>query len=244
MTWSYVRENSSWTAFPFLFWKRLSLDLLRLKLSKEALTNHQVTSYSSADSTFPAKVDHSHHKGTSHMAYNSTTVPSHHHPTTSASHSHGEGMHNMMMHMTFYFGFKNVELLFSGLVINTAGEMAGAFVAVFLLAMFYEGLKIARESLLRKSQVSIRYNSMPVPGPNGTILMETHKTVGQQMLSFPHLLQTVLHIIQVVISYFLMLIFMTYNGYLCIAVAAGAGTGYFLFSWKKAVVVDITEHCH
>uniref|UniRef100_A0A2K6F9M0 Copper transport protein n=1 Tax=Propithecus coquereli TaxID=379532 RepID=A0A2K6F9M0_PROCO len=146
--------------------------------------------------------------------------------------------------MTFYFGFKNVELLFSGLVINTAGEMAGAFVAVFLLAMFYEGLKIARESLLRKSQVSIRYNSMPVPGPNGTILMETHKTVGQQMLSFPHLLQTVLHIIQVVISYFLMLIFMTYNGYLCIAVAAGAGMGYFLFSWKKAVVVDITEHCH
>jgi len=57
-------------------------------------------------------------------------------------------------------------------------EMAGAFVAVFFLAMFYEGLKIARECLLRKSQVSIRYNSMPLPGPNGTILMETHKTVG------------------------------------------------------------------
>ncbi|XP_075800968.1 high affinity copper uptake protein 1 isoform X2 [Microtus pennsylvanicus] len=179
------------------------------------------------------------HMGMAHMDSNST-MPPHHHPTTSASHSHGDGM----MMMTFYFGFKNVELLFSGLVINTPGEMAGAFVAVFLLAMFYEGLKIAREGLLRKSQVSIRYNSMPVPGPNGTILMETHKTVGQQMLSFPHLLQTVLHIIQVVISYFLMLIFMTYNGYLCIAVAAGAGTGYFLFSWKKAVVVDITEHCH
>nr|KAF6487454.1 solute carrier family 31 member 1 [Rousettus aegyptiacus] len=174
-------------------------------------------------------MDHSHHMGMNHMDHNSTMAP-HHHPTTSASHSHGGGAGHMMMmmHMTFYFGFKNVELLFSGLVINTAGEMAGAFVGVFLLAMFYEGLKIARESLLRKSQVSIRYNSMPVPGPNGTILMETHKTVGQQMLSFPHLLQTVLHIIQVVISYFLMLIFMT----------------YFLFSWKKAVVVDITEHCH
>ncbi|XP_062938155.1 high affinity copper uptake protein 1 [Cynocephalus volans] len=189
---------------------------------------------------------HFHHMGMNSMDQNSTMPPSHHHPATSASHSHGGGDSSvmMMMPMTFYFGFKNVELLFSGLVINTAGEMAGAFVAVFLLAMFYEGLKIARESLLRKSQVSIRYNSMPVPGPNGTILMETHKTVGQQMLSFPHLLQTVLHIIQVVVSYFLMLIFMTYNGYLCIAVAAGAGTGYFLFSWKKAVVVDITEHCH
>ncbi|XP_053551661.1 high affinity copper uptake protein 1 [Bombina bombina] len=172
----------------------------------------------------------------------------HQHPTT-AGHNHGGGgggggcgMH--MMPMSFYFGYDKVELLFSGLVINSGGEMAGAFVAVFLLAMLYEGLKIAREALLRKSQVSIRYNSMPVPGPNGTTLMETHKTVGQQMLSLPHVIQTCLHIIQVVVSYFLMLVFMTYNAYLCIAVAAGAGTGYFLFSWKKAVVVDITEHCH
>nr|XP_034968551.1 high affinity copper uptake protein 1 isoform X1 [Zootoca vivipara] len=187
-----------------------------------------------------------------HMAHmghdmNSSTTPTpdphaHHHAMTSSGHMHDGGM--MMMDMTFHFSYNNVPLLFSGLVINTAGEMAGAFVAIFLLAMFYEGLKIARESLLRKSQVSIRYNSMPVPGPNGTVLMETHKTVGQQMLSFPHLFQTALHIVQVVVSYFLMLIFMTYNGYLCIAVAAGAGTGYFLFSWKKAVVVDITEHCH
>ncbi|KAM4695668.1 high affinity copper uptake protein 1 isoform 1-T2 [Rhinophrynus dorsalis] len=154
----------------------------------------------------------------------------------------GCGMHSM--HMTFYFGYENVEILFTGLVVNSAGEMAGAFVAVFLLAMLYEGLKIAREALLRKSQVSIRYNSMPVPGPNGTTLMETHKTVGQQMISISHVLQTVLHVIQVVVSYFLMLISMTFNAYLFIAIAAGAGTGYFLFSWKKAVVVDITEHCH
>nr|KAF6315409.1 solute carrier family 31 member 1 [Myotis myotis] len=110
-------------------------------------------------------MSHSHHMVTNSVDHTSTMPPSHHHPATSASHLHGGGDGNMMMMMpmTFYFGFKNVELLFSGLV---------------------------------------------------------------------------------VISYFLMLIFMTYNGYLCIAVAAGAGTGYFLFSWKKAVVVDITEHCH
>ncbi|KPP66200.1 hypothetical protein Z043_115323 [Scleropages formosus] len=122
--------------------------------------------------------------------------------------------------------------------------MVGACFVIFLLAVFYEGLKIGREVLLRRNQVNVRYNSMPVPGNDGTMLMETHKTVGQRMLSLPHLFQTVLHIIQVVVSYFLMLVFMTFNGYLCIAVAAGAGVGYFLFSWKKAVVVDITEHCH
>ncbi|KAJ6652066.1 hypothetical protein lerEdw1_015269 [Lerista edwardsae] len=192
---------------------------------------------------------HGHDHHAAHMGHDvngsatPTPDPHAHHRTMAASgHAHGPGM--MMMDMTFHFGYKDVPLLFSGLIINTPGEMAGAFVAVFFLAMFYEGLKIGRESLLRKSQVSIRYNSMPVPGPNGTVLMETHKTVGQQMLSVPHLFQTLLHILQVVVSYFLMLIFMTYNAYLCIAVAAGAGTGYFFFSWKKAVVVDITEHCH
>ncbi|XP_059850324.1 high affinity copper uptake protein 1 isoform X2 [Hypanus sabinus] len=166
--------------------------------------------------------------------HNSTPAPGH-------GHDHGSGG---MMQMTFYFGYKGVELLFPGLLINSGGGMIGACVVVFLVAVIYEGLKISRECLLRKSQVNVRYNSMPVPGPNGTVLMETHKTVGQQMLSIPHLIQTGLHIVQVVISYFLMLVFMTYNGYLCIAVALGAGAGYFLFSWKKAVVVDITEHCH
>lgn len=146
--------------------------------------------------------------------------------------------------MSFYFGYHNVELLFSGLVIHSPGEMVGACIGVFLLAVLYEGLKIGRESLLRRSQVNVRYNSMPVPGPDGTVLTETHKTVGHRMLSASHFLQTVLHIIQVVVSYMLMLVFMTYNAYLCIAVAAGAGMGYFLFSWRKAVVVDITEHCH
>ncbi|XP_030291091.1 high affinity copper uptake protein 1 isoform X1 [Sparus aurata] len=207
----------------------------------------------------------------------------HHHPTmappTTSGHDHGGGHggnqgghegHGGMV-MTFYFGYNNVELLFTGLLINTPGEMVGACIGVFLLAVLYEGLKMGRETLLRRSQVNVRYNSMPLPGADGTVLMETHKTVGsvidsqcseraelpvrlkshhsgfsvrQRMLSPAHFLQTVLHIVQVVVSYFLMLVFMTYNAYLCIAVAAGAGMGYFLFSWRKAVVVDITEHCH
>uniref|UniRef100_A0A673LXC5 Copper transport protein n=1 Tax=Sinocyclocheilus rhinocerous TaxID=307959 RepID=A0A673LXC5_9TELE len=183
---------------------------------------------------------HSHH-----MNPTMQSAVSDHHGDHMTSPDTGHGDHMMMMmQMTFYFGYKNVELLFAGLVINTPGEMVGACIGVFLLAVFYEGLKIGREFLLRRNQVNVRYNSMPVPGADGTVLMETHKTVGSRMLSLAHLFQTFLHIVQVVVSYFLMLVFMTYNGYLCIAVAAGAGFGYFLFSWKKAVVVDITEHCH
>ncbi|KAM9333869.1 high affinity copper uptake protein 1 isoform 1-T3 [Symphorus nematophorus] len=211
-----------------------------------------------------AAMDHAHHHQHHTMA-----------PPTTGGHDHGgggggghdgnNGGHGGMV-MTFYFGYNNVELLFTGLLINSPGEMVGACIGVFLLAVLYEGLKMGREALLRRSQVNVRYNSMPLPGADGTVLMETHKTVGQclegaelpvrqksrlsrpsvrqRMLSPAHFLQTLLHIVQVVVSYFLMLVFMTYNAYLCIAVAAGAGMGYFLFSWRKAVVVDITEHCH
>ncbi|XP_062410427.1 high affinity copper uptake protein 1 [Sardina pilchardus] len=194
-------------------------------------------------------MDHSMHHGHVHGTTPPAITGGHGGHTMDHTMDHGDhgdhgGDMGHMMQMTFYFGYTNVELLFAGLVINTPGAMAGACIGVFLLAVFYEGLKIGREFLLRRNQVNVRYNSMPVPGADGTVLMETHKTVGQRMLSLPHTLQTVLHIIQVVVSYFLMLVFMTYNGYLCIAVAAGAGVGYFLFSWKKAVVVDITEHCH
>ncbi|KAL6096385.1 slc31a1 [Pungitius sinensis] len=193
--------------------------------------NHSAMDHSAMDHS---AMDHGHH----------TMAP----PTSGGGHDHGggsDGGHGGMgMVMTFYFGYSNVELLFTGLLINSPGEMVGACVGVFLLAVLYEGLKMGRETLLRRSQVNVRYNSMPLPGGDGTVLMETHKTVGQRMLSPAHFLQTLLHIVQVVVSYILMLVFMTYNAYLCIAVAAGAGMGYFLFSWRKAVVVDITEHCH
>ncbi|XP_022624233.1 high affinity copper uptake protein 1 isoform X1 [Seriola dumerili] len=212
------------------------------------------------------EMDHSHHH---HHTMAPPTI-GHDHGGGGGGHDGDHGGHGGMV-MTFYFGYNNVELLFTGLLINSPGEMVGACIGVFLLAVLYEGLKMGREVLLRRSQVNVRYNSMPLPGADGTVLMETHKTVGsvsdsqclegaeppvgiksrlsglyvrQRMLSPAHFLQTLLHIVQVVVSYFLMLVFMTYNGYLCIAVAAGAGMGYFLFSWRKAVVVDITEHCH
>ncbi|KPP65206.1 high affinity copper uptake protein 1-like, partial [Scleropages formosus] len=166
-------------------------------------------------------------------------------------------------HMTFYLGYADVELLFPGLIIRTPGalrrsatpcphagcvsgsEMAGACFVVFLLAAAYEGLKVGREFALRKSRVSVRYSSVDAPGlDDGNVLLDARRTVRRRLLSPPHLLQTALHVVQVVLSYFLMLLFMTYNGYLCMAVAAGAGVGYFLFGWRRAVVVDVTEHCH
>lgn len=64
------------------------------------------------------------------------------------------------------------------------------------------------------------------------------------IFSLLHCYQSFLHLIQVTLSLMLMLIFMTYNTWLCLAVVFGAMFGYFCFGWKKSVVVDVTEHCH
>ena len=65
-----------------------------------------------------------------------------------------------------------------------------------------------------------------------------------RIFNWHHFLQTFLHVVQVTVSYFLMLIFMTYNVWLCLAVVLGAGFGYFVFGWMINKVVDIYEHCH
>ena len=50
---------------------------------------------------------------------------------------------------------------------------------------------------------------------------------------------------QLTLAYFLMLIVMTFNTWLCLAVVFGSTTGYFLFGWRKSVVVDVAgDHCH
>jgi len=72
----------------------------------------------------------------------------------------------------------------------------------------------------------------------------TVKVIQTNLLSRGHLLQTFLHLVQVALSYFLMLIAMTYNSWLFGAVLAGATAGYFLFGWKKTVMMEAEGGCH
>ncbi|XP_035685526.1 LOW QUALITY PROTEIN: high affinity copper uptake protein 1-like [Branchiostoma floridae] len=157
--------------------------------------------------------------------------------------SHGDHL-GMMMQMSFYFGYTDVVVLFDGWVINDIGSLVGSMVGICIIAALYEGLKVFREHLLRKSMVTVSYHSVAVPGPENLPVVETQKTTGSRILSSAPLIQTLLHVLQIVVSYFLMLGVMTYNVWLCIAVAIGAAIGYFLFGWKRAIVIDINEHCH
>ncbi|XP_022219127.1 high affinity copper uptake protein 1 isoform X2 [Drosophila obscura] len=160
----------------------------------------------------------------------------------------GTGMEHMMS-MAFHFGY-NETILFSWWHIDTVAGLIGSMIAIFLLALLYEGLKYYREYLFWKTYNLLEYR--PVKGPQHnpeaphlpSAAAAAPSPVQPSMLSVNHLYQTLLHILQVTLSFLLMLIFMTYNVWLCLMVVLGAAVGYFLFCWKKSVIVDVTEHCH
>ena len=63
-----------------------------------------------------------------------------------------------------------------------------------------------------------------------------------------HVLQSCLHVVQVGLGFLLMLVAMTYNGWLFLAVCFGAGVGYLLFARMRGLygtgLTDQNETCH
>lgn len=175
----------------------------------------------------------------------------HEHPTTAHNHDGHTDMdmdecssmdqHGMMM-MTFHTGFCET-VLFDSWKVSSVGGLIGSMIGIFIMAALYEGLKYYREYLFWKTYNSLQYKAVSIPADKA-IGVEDNRIVQPTMFSLLHGFQTFLHIVQIVLSYFLMLIFMTYNVWLCLAVVVGAAVGYFLFGWKKSFIVDVTEHCH
>ncbi|XP_067940933.1 high affinity copper uptake protein 1-like isoform X2 [Watersipora subatra] len=140
--------------------------------------------------------------------------------------------------MYFTTDWKGSYLLFQSWQLNETWQLALACVFLAIATALYEGLKVLRETLLVWSMKS---------GASGSSY-NTSKTRGSsiraRMCTCHHLLQSVLHVIQVTLSYFLMLAVMTFNVYIGLSIVLGAGVGYFLFGWKRAIVNDVNEHCH
>ncbi|XP_028394552.1 high affinity copper uptake protein 1-like isoform X2 [Dendronephthya gigantea] len=137
-------------------------------------------------------------------------------------------------------------ILFREWEIDSPGGMVWSCLVVFLIAIFYEGFKVLREALREK----YRNSKCCIVVSNGNCVsgkVPRDTPVYQGRFSFckkHHIIQSFLHIIQVAFSYFLMLIAMTFNGWLFITVCLGAGLGYFLFSWKvPKPTYDVNEHC-
>ncbi|XP_076751297.1 high affinity copper uptake protein 1 isoform X1 [Xylocopa sonorina] len=123
------------------------------------------------------------------------------------------------MQMSFHIGQNEVILFKEWHVVDWQG-VGLSMLGIVLLTSVYEGLKSYREHLYINT---VRLRKAEGRGSRWSILF-----------SRMHFLQTIVHVIQLVIGYCLMLIFMTYNVWLCLAVALGAGLGYWLFAWEKS----------
>lgn len=165
-------------------------------------------------------------------------------------------------HMGMVFHFSDTEsILFTFWHTKSAVSMVVACVIVFLVAILYEGLKFYREWLKARKRLegggavndrslrSVRSHQHEGnrPGPDSlshfsAMPANEQPSSGGQTKWFTrmHLYQTVLHMFHVLISFLLMLVFMTCNIWLCAAVVLGAGIGYFIFFVKDNIV---TEHC-
>lgn len=139
--------------------------------------------------------------------HNAITSPQMKHSMETGSHNgHDEtAEHVMMFHLR-----TDLNLLFEPWNINSTKVLIGSCIGVLFVSFLYEGLKIYRAKLMHSRN--------------------RKKQRGANICSIHHWSQTIMHILQVVLGYLLMLVVMTYQVYLGVAVVVGAGLGYFIFA--------------
>ncbi|KAI8077825.1 Ctr copper transporter family-domain-containing protein [Halteromyces radiatus] len=171
-----------------------------------------------------------------------------HHHASMANQSpmqHGHDGHDMpmpdmpmcSMNMIFNWQIENVCVVFESWHIYTwVGMLVSCFV-IFSIAAGYEYLRAWTANLDRevtladvKRQRDSVGNNVSSSGRNGesdTLL--GHHLETSSLRKRHRVIRSVMYAILMGISFWLMLVFMTYNGYLMIAIILGAGVGHYIF---------------
>ncbi|XP_077479232.1 protein SLC31A2 [Stigmatopora argus] len=147
-----------------------------------------------------------------------------------------------MMPMVFDVS-SSVTLLFDFWHVNSPGGMFVSVIVVMLLTILYEILKVWRFGLSRRTlltQYSTQYTGAPSQIDNTTGLenstSESSLVTKESGSFFPnnkeswlqHGIQTLLHLVQVTLSYMLMLCVMSFNTWIFLGIIVGAALGYFI----------------
>ncbi|EDW84375.1 uncharacterized protein Dwil_GK13179 [Drosophila willistoni] len=161
-------------------------------------------------------------------------------------HNHGSDTSTTSCHsmsMSFHAGYTEI-ILWNGWTTKTVAEFVLSAIAIFVVSFLYEALKFLRQNLMRIEARKLaqrlaedqrrKNNVSDCGGCSDTPLADPReKTYWQQLVEYSHIVQSLLNLLQIIVSYLLMLIFMTYNYWLCLAVVLGLGVGYFFFGWNK-----------
>ncbi|KAF4967611.1 hypothetical protein FSARC_4858 [Fusarium sarcochroum] len=140
----------------------------------------------------------------------------------------GGGMKDMCsMNMLFTWDTTNLCIVFRQWHVRSTTSLFFSLVAVILLAIGYEALR----SLSRRYEETLDNRVRATP-------RQSQGQADQRA----HLIKAVLYGLQNFYAFMLMLVFMTYNGWVMVSVSLGAFLGYLFFGQKTSATKD--NACH
>merc|ERR1712000_571137 len=141
---------------------------------------------------------------------------------------HGGDMSNQCsMNMLFTWDTESLCIVFRQWRISSTPSLLFSLVAIVFLATGYEGLR----ALSKKYELATARRIEAIPRQNQN-----------QAEQRAHVIKGLLYALQNFYAFMLMLIFMTYNGWVMIAVSLGAFLGYVVFGQTTSSTKD--NACH
>ncbi|PYH90892.1 Ctr copper transporter [Aspergillus ellipticus CBS 707.79] len=180
-------------------------------------------------------------------------------------HDHGDmdmgGQCNM--NMLFTWSSKNLCIIFSQWRVTGTWSLLGSLIVIVLLTAGYEGIRqvtrrveaahakrLSAYTTVATGGIEIHDDSatanipsseaLPVPNTSSPLVVgrDSRRAVEQR----GKITLAALYAVQVFYSFFIMLLFMTYNGFVMLAVAVGAFVGYLAFGENTSA--SKTVACH
>ncbi|CAO3703221.1 unnamed protein product [Rhizopus stolonifer] len=145
------------------------------------------------------------------------------------------------MNMLFNWQIENTCVVFRWWHISGPLSLVFSCLAIFFIAAFYEWVRAYSSTLDTKwhaPELFERNNSSEEQENVVYAYQQYSRLSGQK-----ELIRSSIYAVLVGISFWLMLVFMTYNGYLMIATVLGAGFGHFFFGNGK-LTINKSIQCH
>ncbi|PHZ11131.1 Ctr copper transporter [Rhizopus microsporus ATCC 52813] len=166
----------------------------------------------------------------------------------------GHGGHQMpsgptcKMNMLFNWQVEDTCVVFQWWHISGPWSLLTSCIAVFIIAAFYEWIRAYAAALESNWQQSALFQRNGNSQSNEEEQEQENVVYAYQqytrlLSNKRELARSAIYAILVGISFWLMLVFMTYNGYLMIATVLGAGFGHYFFGNGK-LGVNKSIQCH
>ncbi|CAF3463569.1 hypothetical protein SNK03_008394 [Fusarium graminearum] len=159
-------------------------------------------------------------------------------------HGHGGGgMTDMCsMNMLFTWDTNNLCIVFRQWHVRSTTSLLFSLIAVIILAIGYEALR----SVSRRYEQSLDNRVRSVPSLSDAPVTESTPILSGQSQGQAdqraHLIKAVLYALQNFYAFMLMLVFMTYNGWVMVSVSLGAFLGYLFFGQRTSATKE--NACH